>query len=78
MEELITFLHVVGNLFLAAIIFVTLIFTTVYYMMGYMVKKIKLTPLIKRSVSFKRGLYFPGFAALNHPIRLKGLRLIRK
>ncbi|MCF0057221.1 hypothetical protein [Dyadobacter sp. CY356] len=57
MAELITFLHVLGNLFLAAVILSALIFTTFYYVLSYMLKEIKLTPLLRKSVSFRRKSY---------------------
>lgn len=53
MADLITFMHVLGNLMIAAIIFTALIFTTVYYILGYMVKEIKLTPF-KKGINFRR------------------------
>jgi len=54
MADLITFMQVIGNLLVAAIIFSALIFTTVYYILGYMVKEIKLTPLIRKGINFRR------------------------
>ncbi len=53
MADLITFMQVLGNLMIAAVIFTALIFTTVYYILGYMVKEIKLTPF-KKGINFRR------------------------
>ncbi|GLU52015.1 hypothetical protein [Dyadobacter frigoris] len=57
MAELITFIQVLGNLFLAALILSALIFTTFYYVLGHMLKEIKLTPLLRKGVSFRRKSY---------------------
>ncbi|WP_254562534.1 hypothetical protein [Dyadobacter diqingensis] len=54
MSELITFLQVIGNLFLAAIIFSALIFTTFYYIVGYVVREIKTAPFHKKGAILKR------------------------
>ncbi|MBE9461262.1 hypothetical protein ACFP1I_20750 [Dyadobacter subterraneus] len=57
MTELITFIQVLGNLFLAAVILSALIFTTFYYVLGYALKEIKLTPLLRKGISFRRKSY---------------------
>ncbi len=57
MAELITFIQVLGNLFLAAVILSALIFTTFYYVLGYVLKEIKLTPFLRKSVSLRRKSY---------------------
>ncbi|SEI75356.1 hypothetical protein SAMN04487995_2031 [Dyadobacter koreensis] len=54
MADLLTFMQVLGNLFIAAILFSALIFTTIYYILGYVVKEIKLTPLLKKGINFRR------------------------
>jgi len=53
MTDLITFMHIIGNLFLAAVILSALIFTTFYYIIGHVMKEIKLTPL-RKGISFRR------------------------
>lgn len=54
MSELITFLQVIGNLFLAVIILSALLFTTCYYIVGYVVREIKMAPFYKNGTIFKR------------------------
>jgi len=54
MADIITFMQVIGNLLVAAVIFTALIFTTVYYILGYLVKEIKLTPFIRKGINLKR------------------------
>ena len=56
MTDLITFMHIIGNLFLAAVILSALIFTTFYYIIGHVMKEIKLTPL-RKGISFRRRWY---------------------
>jgi hypothetical protein len=62
MAELITFMQVLGNLLLAAVILSALVFTTFYYVLGYLLKELKLTPLLKKGVLLRRNSIHSGRA----------------
>jgi len=55
MAELITFMQVLGNLLLAAVILSALVFTSFYYVLGYLLKELKLTPFLKKGVLLRRN-----------------------
>jgi hypothetical protein len=57
MAELITFMQVLGNLLLAAVILSALLFTTFYYVLGYVLKELKLAQLLKKGVHLRRRSY---------------------